>query len=143
MEIKKWEYTDNALVANLSKKCFENFWSFEMVSDTFTQDNFIGFVAKEGNNLIGFIAMVWCIDECEIELIAVEENYRRKGVAKSLVEYSENILKQKGIKKIMLEVRRSNERAQSFYENLNFKYVGCRKNYYGGVEDALLMTKLI
>ena len=143
MEIKKWEYTDNKQVATLSKKCFENFWSFEMVSDTFTQSNFIGFCAKEGKKLIGFIAMVWCIDECEIELIAVDENYRRKGVAKSLVEYSENILKQMGIKKIMLEVRRSNETAQSFYENLNFKYVGCRKNYYGGVEDALLMTKLI
>ena len=143
MEIKKWEYTDNKLVTTLSKKCFDNFWSFEMVSDTFTQDNFIGFVAKENEKLLGFIAMVHCLDECEIELVAVDNECRRKGIATMLLNHSESVLKQMGIKKIMLEVRRSNEEAQGFYENHNFKYVGCRKNYYGGVEDALLMTKII
>ncbi len=143
MEIKKWEYTDNKLVATLSKKCFDNFWSFEMVSDTFTQDNFIGFVAKENAKLLGFIAMVHCLDECEIELVAVDNECRRKGIATMLLNHSESVLKQMGIKKIMLEVRRSNEEAQGFYESHNFKYVGCRKNYYGGVEDALLMTKII
>ncbi len=143
MEIRPWIYQDNKEIFSLENECFENFWSFETISDTFMQDNFIGFVAIENNKIIGFLATVWCIDECEIELIAVKKEYRNKLVATSLLNTAIEKFKEMKIVKLFLEVRRSNEVAQSFYEKHGFTYVGVRKNYYKNQEDALIMTKLL
>ncbi len=143
MEIRPWIYQDNIEIFSLSNECFENFWSKETIADTFLQDNFIGFVAVEDNKIIGFISTVWCIDECEIELIAVKKEYRNKLVATNLLNVAIEKFKEIKIKKLFLEVRRSNEVAQSFYEKQGFTYVGVRKNYYKNQEDALIMTKLL
>ena len=143
MEIRPWIYQDNIEIFSLSNECFENFWSKETIADTFLQDNFIGFVAVEDNKIIGFISTVWCIDECEIELIAVKKEYRNKLVATNLLNVAIEKFKEMKIKKLFLEVRRSNEVAQSFYEKQGFTYVGVRKNYYKNQEDALIMTKLL
>lgn len=143
MEIRPWIYQDNIEIFSLSNECFENFWSKETIADTFLQDNFIGFVAVEDNKIIGFISTVWCIDECEIELIAVKKEYRNKLVATNLLNVAIEKFKEMKIKKLFLEVRRSNVVAQSFYEKQGFTYVGVRKNYYKNQEDALIMTKLL
>ena len=143
MEIRPWIYQDNIEIFSLSNECFENFWSKETIADTFLQDNFIGFVAVEDNKIIGFISTVWCIDECEIELIAVKKEYRNKLVATNLLNVAIEKFKEMKIKKLFLEVRRSNVVAQSFYKKQGFTYVGVRKNYYKNQEDALIMTKLL
>ena len=143
MEIRPWIFEDNKEIFSLENECFENFWSFKTISDTFLQDNFIGFVAVEDGKIIGFIATVWCVDECEIELIAVKKEYRNRLIATSLLNTAIKKFKEMKIIKLFLEVRRSNEVAQSFYEKQGFTYVGVRKNYYNNQEDALIMTKLL
>ncbi len=143
MIIRRWKFEDNLQISILEKQCFSNFWSFEMIADTFTQDNFIGFVALENNEIIGFIATKYCLDECELELIAVREDFRKQKVATTLLNEVEKTLKTKNVKKIFLEVRRSNETAQAFYEKNRFVFVDCRKNYYANVEDALIMCKIL
>ena len=143
MEIRPWIFKDNKEIFSLENECFENFWSFKTISDTFLQDNFIGFVAVENGKIIGFIATVWCVDECEIELIAVKKEYRNRLIATSLLNTAIEKFKEMKIIKLFLEVRRSNEVAQSFYEKQGFTYVGVRKNYYNNQEDALIMTKLL
>ncbi len=143
MEIRPWIFKDNKEIFSLENECFENFWSFKTISDTFLQDNFIGFVAVEDGKIIGFIATVWCVDECEIELIAVKKEYRNRLIATSLLNTAIEKFKEMKIIKLFLEVRRSNEVAQSFYEKQGFTYVGVRKNYYNNQEDALIMTKLL
>ena len=143
MEIRPWIFEDNKEIFSLENECFENFWSFKTISDTFLQDNFIGFVAVENGKIIGFIATVWCVDECEIELIAVKKEYRNRLIATSLLNTAIKKFKEMKIIKLFLEVRRSNEVAQSFYEKQGFTYVGVRKNYYNNQEDALIMTKLL
>ena len=51
-----------------------------------------------------------------------------------------DIGKESGAQTLMLEVRRSNERAQSGYRNLGFAVCGVRKGYYeDNREDAILM----
>ena len=143
MEIRPWIYQDNKEIFSLENECFESFWSFQIIADTFLQDNFIGYVAVENGKIIGFIATVWCVDECEIELIAVKQEYRKNKVATKLLSVAIEKFKEMNIVKLFLEVRRSNEVAQSFYEKQGFTYVGVRKNYYKNQEDALIMTKLL
>ncbi len=143
MIIRPWLYEDNKEIFALKNECFENFWSYTTLSDTFMQDNFVGFVAIDNDKIIGFIALVWCVDECEIELIAVKNEYRRLGVASQLLQSATLKLNSLNVKNLFLEVRRSNESAINFYKNQGFNEVGVRKNYYENSEDALIMTKTL
>ena len=141
MIIRKWLFADNLSVSKIEKESFSDAWTMEMISDTFMQDNFIGFIAEENDKVIGYIALTYCLDEAEINIIAVTREFRRKGVASALLDKAYEKLKEAGIDKIFLEVRKSNASAQKLYEKHNFKYIGVRPKYYKGVEDALLMRK--
>jgi ribosomal-protein-alanine N-acetyltransferase len=47
---------------------------------------------------------------------------------------------QKGIKRLSLEVRKSNATAIQLYQNLKFVITHVRRNFYSNGEDAYLMT---
>ncbi len=143
MIIRKWQYEDNLSVYKIEKESFSDPWTKEMISDTFIQDNFIGLVAEDKGAVIGYIALTYCLDEAEINIIAVTREYRRKGVATKLLSEAYSALKEMGINKIFLEVRKSNHSAQSLYKNNGFTFIGIRPKYYKGVEDALLMEKFL
>ena len=70
-------------------------------------------------------------------------DYRGIGVASSLFEETFSELERIGIKKIFLEVRKSNRVAKKLYEKLGFKEISQRKNYYDGKEDAVVFLKEI
>lgn len=143
MIIRKWLFEDNLQVSKLEKQTFDDFWSQQIIADTFLLDNFIGFVAEENGKIIGYLSTTYCLDEGEIDRIAVSNNYKRKGIATSLLNALFLECKKKNINKIFLEVRRSNEVAQALYEKNGFTYVGVRPLYYKGEEDALIMSKLV
>lgn len=143
MIICKWQQTDNLQVSQLEKECFSDCWSLEMIVSAYNNPNFLGYVAKAEDLVIGYIAVNRCLDEAEINLIAVSENHRRKNVATMLIDTMIKELKTLSVEKIFLEVRRSNKGAQALYEKLGFTYIGVRSKYYQGVEDALLMCKVI
>ena len=143
MNIRKWLYSDNLTISKIEKQCFKDPWTHEMISDTFMQNNFIGYVAEDDGVVVGYIALTHCLDEAEINIIAVVDAYRRKGVATMLLNETYKALKELKVKVIFLEVRRSNEVAQSLYEKHGFTYVGVRPYYYKGREDALIMSKIL
>lgn len=141
MTIRKWLYADNLSVYKIEKESFSDAWTKEMISDTFIQDNFIGFVAEEDGKVVGYIALTYCLDEAEINIIAVTREFRRKGIASKLLEKTYETLLPMGVDKIFLEVRRSNKSAQNLYKKQGFDVIGVRPKYYKGVEDAILMRK--
>ena len=143
MIIRKWQYSDNLPISKIEKQCFSDPWTHEMISDTFMQNNFLGYVAEEGGEIIGYIALTYCLDEAEINIIAVVDACRRKGIATKLLNETYKALKELKVKVVFLEVSRSNESAQSLYEKHGFTYVGVRPNYYKGSEDALVMSKIL
>lgn len=49
------------------------------------------------------------------------------------------VAEERGIRRVLLEVRPSNAQARAFYAALGFHETGRRPRYYGD-EDALLMT---
>ncbi len=90
------------------------------------------------NTLVGFITFKIMYEKCEIEDIYIEEEYRRQGIGKKLLEEVEK--KANKCENITLEVNENNSVAIKFYESLGFKFIAKRNNYYGK-EDALLMEK--
>ena len=90
---------------------------------------------KVDNKYVSFIVASILYEQAEIIDIFVSEKYRRKGIAKRLINIIQNI---KEVEKITLEVNINNKNAILLYNSLGFKEVSKRKGYYNG-EDALLM----
>ncbi len=57
----------------------------------------------------------------QMRQVAVDENFRAKGIGKEMVLFSEEYSQKLGYKKIILHAR---ETATKFYEKLNYKKVG-------------------
>ncbi|MDL1969400.1 MAG: ribosomal protein S18-alanine N-acetyltransferase [Candidatus Desulfofervidaceae bacterium] len=90
--------------------------------------------------IIGFICF-WIIwDEMHILNIAVRKILQGKGIGSLLISKALNYAGSKGVKRVKLEVRASNQRAISLYKKFGFKKVGRRYRYYLDTgEDAILM----
>ena len=88
---------------------------------------------------VGYIVTRDIVDETHILSIAVHPDFRRKGLAKMLIETCEKNFC--GGKLLLLEVRVSNEPAIGLYKKLGFKQLYVRKRYYPDGEDAIVMEK--
>jgi len=99
--------------------------------------------AVEEDTILGFIILRhYMTDEGELLQIAVDKMYRRRGVADMLLNASYEWAKERGMRKMYLEVRESNEAANELYNKHGFRQVGRRKDYYiNPVEDSLTMLK--
>ncbi len=128
-------------IARLEELCFAEPWSEEGILEAYRLGTRF-FVAEEAGSLIGYIGVKAVIDEGYITNIAVFPQYRRKGVASSLLNKVFAFAKEKRLSFVSLEVRPSNTAAVSLYEKAGFKEEGRRKDFYRlPREDALIMTK--
>ena len=78
-----------------------------------------------------------------ILVMAVEEAYRRQGIAQKLLSSFIQKAVIAGIKKITLEVRMSNRIAIRFYEKNRFKIVSTIPVYYKDGEGAFVMERYL
>ena len=92
------------------------------------------------SKVAGFAAFHQVLDEADLRNLAVAPEYRRRGVARALIEAACDRLQQTGTKRVFLEVRVSNEPALSLYHALGFVLHSRRKNYYRDPdEDAYVL----
>ena len=128
-------------IARLEEICFSEPWSEEGILEAYRLGTKF-FAAEADKKLIGYIGIKAVIDEGYITNIAVFPEFRRRGVAKALLNKVFEFAKEKGLSFVSLEVRPSNTEAVSLYEKTGFKEEGRRKNFYRlPLEDALIMTK--
>jgi len=55
-----------------------------------------------------------------INYLAVSPEHRRRGIARKIVQHTENMLKSAGCPKINIQIRRSNQDVINFYERIGF-----------------------
>ena len=129
-------------VAELERICFADPWSEKSVASELDNKWALWFVALEEDKVAGYIGSQTSIDETDVMNVAVHPDFRRRGIAETLVNALVTELKNRGSHALMLEVRASNAPAIALYEKLGFVQVGCRKNYYRNPkEDALILRK--
>lgn len=90
--------------------------------------------------VVGYAGYWLMAEEMHISTIAVDPKWRGKGLGELLLL---NLLFMAGddqARLVTLEVRRSNNTAQSLYGKYQFNIVGDRPRYYQNTEDAILMT---
>lgn len=129
-------------VCKIEEACFSHPWSRQSVESELANENSVFIVAVEGEKVIGYIGMSVVIDEGYIFNVAVNADFRRKGVGTALINELVTYGKKNDLCFITLEVRESNQAAISLYSDFGFIKVGERKNYYSDpAENAILMTK--
>ena len=93
--------------------------------------------------VIGIYVVQIIIDEAQINYFSIKQKFRRKGYGRYLMCHLIKQCKKLQIKKLLLEVSRTNTIAKVFYEKFNFLTVGIRKNYYKDGSDAILKEKIL
>ena len=129
-------------IAELEKICFCDPWSENSIASELGNRLSCWLVALEENTVVGYVGSQTVLGETDMMNIAVHPEYRKKGIAKTLIESLIDELSKKGSHSLMLEVRASNAPAKNLYEKLGFSMAGVRKNYYRNPkEDALILRK--
>ena len=128
-----------AAVAELEKQNFSEPWPEIAVRSELTNKLALWLVAVEDGVVAGYVGSQTVLQEADMMNIAVGDGFRRRGIAKRLVE---ELIRRLDAYQLTLEVRASNAPAIALYDSLGFTQVGLRKNYYHKPkEDALILRK--
>ena len=129
-------------IEQIEQACFSMPWTRGQLSSQLDEDRHVFLAAVSDGRVLGYVGMMYVLDEGYIANVAVAPAARRQGVGRALIAA---LLKRAGelqLSFVTLEVRPSNAAAIALYEGFGFESVGRRKNYYDKPsEDALLMTK--
>ncbi len=139
MEIVRMNESHVAAVAALEQANFNDCWPEAAIRSELQNELALWLVAVENGIVAGYVGSQTVLGEADMMNIAVEESFRRQGVARALVE---ELIRQLSATMLTLEVRASNTPAISLYKSMDFSEVGRRKNYYRAPrEDALILRK--
>ena len=96
---------------------------------------------ESGVRLMGFAIMEFNERHAHLNLLAVSPEFRRKGIARMLLEWLEKSAMVAGIEQISLEVRAQNGSGRRFYARLGYEEVEQIPRYYSGRETAYRLRK--
>ena len=98
-------------------------------------------LAEVDGKIVGYILFWLLPGELDIHNVAVHTGFRRRGIARLLLEQVITEAQGRNLDRVILEVRQSNIAAQRLYESLGFLITGIRRGYYSDDgEDALAMA---
>ena len=139
--IKPMVLDDLLTVAAIEEASFTQPWSLQSFQSELANNQLAAYlVARVNENIAGYGGIWVILDEAHITTLAVEEHYRRCGVATLLLEALIEKSCSMGANRISLDVRPSNHAARRLYEKFGFSVKGVRKHYYFN-EDGLIMFK--
>ena len=142
MTLRRWKFEDILRISELEKLCFpKEPWSYRLLAESFESDGFVGVLAEEDGEVIGYGSITLGYDTADIDNIAVAENFRRGGVGGARLEALVAAAKSSGKERVFLEVRVSNAPAMSLYLKHGFAGVYARQRYYTDGEDCLVMAR--
>ena len=136
---------DLSTVTVIEEESFSTPWTRSTFLSLLKQPSACLFSAVDSNECIIGYAAVWFVgDEGELGDLAVDNRVRRNGVCSLLLHAVVEEGRKRALHRLFLEVRESNDGAQSLYSRHGFEIVGSRRNYYTNpVEDAVLMQFLL
>lgn len=137
MKIRKFLPKDFNQVLKISKSSFLRSWPKKEFAK-YLEDSF---VAEEDGKVVGSIVGATLENQGIIKLIAVEQNYRGKGIGKKLIEFILEHFKEKGTREVIARSRTQNTAGISFLKNFGFKIIKTIENYYPNGNNAYLMKK--
>ncbi|XID92870.1 ribosomal protein S18-alanine N-acetyltransferase [Paenibacillaceae bacterium WGS1546] len=132
---------DIPAIVDIEREAFTAPWSAEAFRNELTNNLFAKYMVMERKgDIVGYGGMWLIIDEAHVTNIAIRERYRGRGFGHALLKQLMKTAHYLGARRMTLEVRVSNDTAQSLYRKMGFVPSGVRPNYYSdNLEDALIM----
>jgi [ribosomal protein S18]-alanine N-acetyltransferase len=100
-------------------------------------------VAEVDGEVVGHAVTSAAGEDAELQRIAVDPAYRRRGLASELLAAVEAGVAADGASRLLLEVREDNTTAATFYESRGFEEVGRRRRYYRDGAAAVVLGKKV
>lgn len=135
---------DLARVLRIERQAYIAPWSEGIFRDCMRAG--YGCFVHEVEQIVGHSVVSCAAGEAHILNLCVDSAWRRRGVARHLLNVALERAQLLGAQMMFLEVRPSNTRACRLYHNYGFNEVGRRPNYYPGTngrEDALIMARVV
>lgn len=134
------EHLDDILC--IEEECFSLPWTREQLEKQLDEDRYVFLAAEdEAGAAVGYVGLMYVLDEGYISNVAVTLSHRREGIADMLLSELYKKAWEKKLSFLTLEARLGNIAAQSLYKKHGYTQVGLRKNFYDKPrEDAVLMT---
>ena len=141
--IRSMKIDDLKKTLEIEKESFPVPWTYDMFFSELTRNRYAKyFILEKNNEVMGYLGLWHKGTGFHITNIAIVEKFRRRGYGKIFLKFIEKIAASYKIKKISLEVRRSNCIAQDMYRKYGYKVISFLRNYYQEEkEDALVMEK--
>jgi len=132
---------DVPAVHALEEECFTSPWDIDSYYRELRNSNAFYVVARRREGIIGFGGMWTVSDEAHIVTLAVQQDFRRQGLGRRLLDSLIKEARRRRVERVTLEVRVSNEAAQRLYASFGFRAVAFRREYYpDNGEDAAVMA---
>lgn len=128
-------------IEEIERDCFSRPWTAEQLKSQMRDEQHEFIAAVDGSRVLGYVGLMYVLDEGYISNVAVHPDARRQGIGDTLIDALAAKAAELELAFLTLEVRESNAPAIALYAKHGFHPVGKRKNYYDAPkEDAVLMT---
>jgi len=143
VELRRLDAPDLDTVEEIERASYPTPWSRSMFAAELRKPGSvaIGAFLAEGE-LVGYAFVSRYVDAWHVMNVAVAPDFRRRGIATTLLERLFEVTEADPRRGYTLEVRVSNADAIRLYERLGFEARGIRRGYYtDNREDALIMWR--
>ncbi|MFN8186042.1 MAG: ribosomal protein S18-alanine N-acetyltransferase [Gaiellales bacterium] len=144
IELRRLTLADLGEIETIERRSYPTPWSRSMFASELAKPSSrcMGAVHVEAERLAGYLIVARYVDAWHIMNLAVDEPYRRRGLARHLLQDLFEATAGDGLRGYTLEVRTSNAGAIRLYEGMGFASSGIRRGYYtDNREDAYVMWR--
>ena len=143
VELRRLEPEDLDAVEDIERASYPTPWSRAMFVAELRKPGSLALGAfTEEGVLAGYAFVSRYVDAWHVMNVAVADDFRRRGIATTLLERLFEVTAGDARRGYTLEVRVSNTDAIRLYERLGFEQRGIRRGYYtDNREDALIMWR--
>ncbi len=135
--------SDCSEIAAIERVCFPLPWSEHDVRSVCMRSDFCGFLVQVDGISVGYLLGLALFENAEVLRVAVLPDYRGQKLGGTLLDAFCDCVRARGVERVLLEVRVSNQSALCLYESRKFARVRVRKQYYENGESAVEMCRVL
>ena len=141
------EASDAATLAGMSRDLIEDGlgWRYrtQSVRQLIADRETVTLVARRTDGVAGFGIMKFGDERAHLVLLAVCPPFRRRGVARRIIQWLVESATIAGVASLHVELRARNTDAHAFYRAIGFEETLRLPGYYSGRETAIRMIRML